>query len=184
MNDFSIILTAAILAVIVIRLSSRFGRKINNPNRAPLSTSVGVIEKKYREESGSSRKAFPAIVLQDYEGACHNLRLTSWAIYDDLYEGDRIQVMHRDGQAMEIHVQQRGENYTAAKTVRSAPARFLRSYVSNSNLIRHAVCADFLTDEGETLTLYPPTGWKPPAKDTHGTLSWHENRLDYWSDDT
>ena len=183
MNDFTIILAALILAWVVTRLSSRYGRKVNNPNKVPLTSSVGIIEKKYREEGSSARKAYPAIVLQDYDGTSHNLRLTSWAVYEDLYEGDRIQVNHRDGQAMEIHVQQRGENYTAAKTVRSTPARFLRSYVSNSTLIRHAVCADFLTDEDETLTLYPPTGWKPPAKNTHGTLSWHENQLDYWSDD-
>lgn len=183
MNDFSIILTALILALVVTRLSSRYGRKVNNPNKVPLTSSVGVIEKKYREEGSSARKAYPAIVLQDYDGASHNLRLQSWAVYEDLYEGDRIQVDHRDGQAHRIVVQQRGENYTAAQTVRSVPARFLRTYVSNSTLIRHAVCAEFITEDGKTLTLRPPTGWKPPARNTRGILHWHGDSLDFWSEE-
>lgn len=183
MNDISIILTALILAWVVTRLSSRYSRKVNNPNQTPISSSVGVIEQKYREEGGSARKTYPAIVLQDYDGTCLNLRLTNWAVYEDLYEGDRIQVNHRDGQAMQIHVQQRGENYTAAQTVHSAPARFRRSYVSNTTLYRHTVYAEFVTEDGETLTLRPPTGWAPPRKNTRGTLSWHGEHLDFWSDE-
>lgn len=183
MNDFTIILTSLILVWIVSRVFSRFGRKVNNPNGAPLSSSTGVIEKKYREENGSPRKDRPVIVLREFDGTSLDLRLQSWAVYDDLYEGDRIQVKHRNGQAFEIAVQHRGENHTAAQTVRSTSARFLRTYVKNSNLVRHTVYAEFVTEDGETLTLRPPTGWAPPRKNTRGTLSWHGEHLDFWSDE-
>lgn len=183
MNDFTIILTSLILVWIVSRVFSRFGRKVNNPNGAPLSSSTGVIEKKYREENGSPRKDRPVIVLREFDGTSLDLRLQSWAVYEDLYEGDRIQVNHRDWQAVEIIVQHRGDNYAAAQAVRTAPARFRRSYVSNTTLFRHTVYTEFITEDGETLTLRPPTGWAPPPKNTRGTLSWHGDYLDFWSDE-
>ena len=180
MNAFTTLLIAVALAGLVIWLSSLFGMKVNNPNKVPLSSSMGIIEKKYRDVSGASHKAYPAIVLRDEDGTSRKLQLQSWAVYEDLYEGDRIQVNHRDWQAKEIFVQQRGENYAAAQTVQSAPARFRRSYVSNTTLYRHTVYAEFITDGGETLTLHPPAGWAPPAKNARGTLSWHGDHLDFW----
>lgn len=183
MNAFTIFLTAIAMAVIVILLSSLFGMKVNNPNKVPLSSSMGVIEKKYRDISGAAHKAYPAIVLRDYDGTSRKLQLQSWAVYEDLYEGDRIQVNHRDWLAVEIIVQHRGDNYAAAQAVRTAPARFRRSYVSNTTLYRHTVYAEFVTEDGETLTLRPPTGWAPPRKNTRGTLSWHGEHLDFWSDE-
>lgn len=183
MNAFTTLLVAVVLAWLVIKLSSLFGMKVNNPDKVPLSSSMGIIEKKYKDINGAAVNAYPAIVLRDDDGTSRKLRLQSWAVYEDLYEGDRIQVDHRDGQARRIVVQQRGENYTAAQTVRSVPARFLRTYVSNSTLIRHAVCAEFITEDGKTLTLRPPTGWKPPARNTRGILHWHGDSLDFWSEE-
>ena len=183
MNAFTTLLVAVALAALVIKLSSLFGMKVNNPDKVPLSSSVGVIEKKYKDINGAAVNAYPAIVLRDDDGTSRKLRLTSWAVYEDLYEGDRIQVNHRDWQAKEIFVQQRGENYAAAQTVRSAPARFCRSYVSNTTLFRHSIYAEFITEDGETLALHPPTGWAPPAKNTRGILSWHGDNLDNWRDE-
>ncbi len=184
MNAFTIILVAVALAALVIKLSSLFGMKVNNPNKVPLSSSMGIIEKKYKDISGAAINAYPAIVLRDEDGTSRKLRLTSWAVYEDLYEGDRIQINHRDWQAREVFVLQRGENYAAAQIVRSTPARFRRSYVSNTTLYRHSIWAEFITDNGETLTLRPPTGWKSPAKNARGTLSWHGDTLDYWKEET
>lgn len=183
MNAFTIILVAIALAWLVIKLSSLFGMKVTDPNKVPLSSSMGIIEKKYRDISGAAINAYPAIVLRDEDGTSRKLRLKSWAIYEDLYEGDMIQVNHRDWQAEQIIVQQRGENYIAAQTVHTTPARFCRSYVSNTTLFRHTIYAEFVTVDGETLTLRPPTGWAPPAKNTPGTLSWHGDYLDFWSDE-
>ncbi len=180
MNAFTTLLVAVALAALVIKLSSLFGMKVNNPDKVPLSSSMGVIEKKYKDINGAAVNAYPAIVLRDDDGTSRKLRLQSWAVYEDLYEGDRIQVNHRDWQAKEIFVQQRGENYAAAQTVRSTMARFRRSYVSNTTLYRHSIWAEFITEDGETLTLQPPTGWAPPAKNARGTLSWHGDKLDYW----
>lgn len=182
MNAFTTLLVAVALALLVIKLSSLFGMKVNDPKKLPLSSSIGVIEKKYRDISGAAHNAYPAIVLRDYDGTSHKLRLKSWAIYEDLYEGDRIQVSYRDWMAEEIHVQQRGENYAAAQSPRSAPARFCRSYVSNASLFRHTVFAEFITDSGETLALRPPAGWPTPAKNARGTLVWHGDYLDDWSE--
>lgn len=182
MNAFTTLLIAVVLAGLVIKLSSLFGMKVNDPKKLPLSSSMGIIEKKYRDINGAAHNAYPAIVLRDDDGTSRKLRLKSWAVYEDLYEGDRIQVNHRDWLAEEIYVQQRGENYAAAQTVHSAPARFRRSYVSNTTLFRHTVYSEFITDSGETLSLRPPTGWTPPAKNTRGTLAWHGDYLDAWSE--
>ena len=183
MNAFTTLLIAVALAGLVIWLSSLFGMKVNNPNKVPLSSSMGIIEKKYIDINGAAVNGYPAIVLRDEDGTSRKLRLQSWTVYEDLHEGDRIQVNHRDWQAKEIFVQQRGENYAAAQTIHSAPARFRRSYVSNTTLFRHSIYAEFITENGEMLTLHPPTGWAPPAKNTRGTLSWHGDKLDYWSDE-
>ena len=182
MNAFATLLVAIVLAGLVIKLSSLFGMKVNDPKKLPLSSSMGRIEKKYRDISGAAHNAYPAIVLRDDDGTSRKLRLRSWAVYEDLYEGDRIQVNHRDWLAEDIFVLQRGENYEAAQAVRSAPARFRRSYVSNASLFRHTVYAEFTTDSGETLALRPPAGWTTPAKNARGTLVWQGDYLEDWSE--
>lgn len=182
MNAFTTLLVAAALAGLVILLSKLFGTKVNDPKKVPLSSSMGIVEKKYRDVSGASVSAHPAIILRDEDGSSRKLRLRSWAMYEDLWVGDRVQVNHRDWLAEEILVQERGENYITAQTVRSAPARFCRSYVNNRSFVSHAVYAEFVTDDGETLTLRPPAGWTVPAKNTRGRLTWHGEALDDWSD--
>lgn len=182
MNAFTTLLVALALALLVIKLSSLFGMKVNDPKKLPLSSSMGRIEKKYRDINGAAHNAYPAIVLRDDDGTSRKLRLKSWTVYEDLYEGDRIQVNHRDWLAEEIVVLRRGENYEAAQIVRSAPARFRRNYVSNASLFHHTVFAEFITDSGEILALRPPAGWAPPAKNTRGTLMWRGDHLENWGE--
>lgn len=182
MNAFTTLLAALALAGLVIVLTNLFGMKMNDPKKVPLSSCMGLVEKKYRDVSGASINAYPAIILRDEDGTSRKLRLKNWAIYEDLWVGDRVQVNHRDWWAEEVLIQERGDNYRAAQTVRSAPARFLRSYVNNTSFYRHTLYAEFVTDEGETLSLRPPSGWPTPAKNTPGRLTWHGEQLDEWSE--
>lgn len=182
MNAFTTLLTALALAVVVILLTNLFGTKAKDPKVLPLSSCMGVVEKKFRDVNGAAVSAHPAFVLRDEDGSSQKFRLRSWAIYEDLWVGDRVQVNHRDWLAEEVLVQERGENYLAAQTVRSAPARFCRSYVNNRSFVSHAVYAEFITDEGESICLRPPAGWPTPKKNARGLLTWHGEALDDWSE--
>ena len=75
MNAFTTLLVAVALAALVIKLSSLFGMKVNNPDKVPLSSSMGVIEKKYKDINGAAVNAYPAIVLRDDDGTSRKLRL-------------------------------------------------------------------------------------------------------------
>lgn len=180
MNAFTTLLTALALAAVVILLTNLFGTRGKDPKKLPLSSCIGVVEQKYRDVSGASVSAHPAIVLRDNDGTSRKFRLRSWAHYEDLWLGDRVQINHRDWLAEEVLVQQRGENYIAAQTPHSGPARFCRSYVNNRSFVSHAVCAEFVTDDGRTISLRPPAGWTLPAKNARGVLDWHGEQLDNW----
>lgn len=182
MNPFIVILIALLLAGVVIVLSILFGMKATDPKKVPLSSSMGVIEKKYHAVNGAARNVYPAVVLRDDDGTSRKLHLRNWAMYDELWEGDRVQVNHRDWWAEEILPLERGKNYEAAQLHHTTAATFRRAYVSNVSWTRHPAYGEFVTNKGQELTLRTPGGWKAPAKNTRGTLIWHGDYLDNWSE--
>lgn len=181
MNAFNILLTAAVLSWLAILVYQRLraGKKAANPR--PLTVLDGLVEKKFNDTS-DARNAYPAIFLRLDDGSRRTLRLKTWAMQEELYEGDYIRVRCREQWVEDLQIHRRGELYLAAQTPRSTGAVFQRSFVNNSSLFRHAVCLEFVTDEGETVILGCPTGWTLPKKNTRGMLRWHGTTLDNWNE--
>lgn len=176
-----ILLIAVGVAVVVIALCVLFGTRTSDPRSLPLASSMGTVTRKYHDISGAAHNAYPAIDITDTDGTSRAFRLRNWALYDDVWPGDRVQVDHRDWWAETVTAIERGENYWRAQERHTKPAVFRRAFTDNVSWTRHIHYAEFATKEEKSIVLRTPNGWTPPPKESGGLLAWHGEFLDSWS---
>lgn len=174
---FIILYWAAGIAVVLL-LSVIFGMRVRDPAKAEAQTQTGVIERMFLRVSGASINGYPCMDLRCDDGKKRRLDLRNWKIYDDLWPGDRVEVVHRLWLTDSVTVIARGHEYEVQSVSYTAEALFTKSYVKSRTKTRHLKMAEFTLDTGEHITLRTPWEWSVPNAGTSGTLVWHGNRLD------
>ena len=180
---FFIALWAVGIVAVVILLSTMFGMPLKDPSKARSETHTGTIERLYLRVNGAAINGYPCMDLRCDDGKKRRLELRRWEIYDDLWPGDTVRVVHRLWRADSVTVITRGREYETQHVPRTAAAVFNKYYVQSRTKTRHLRWAEFTLDTGETMTLRIMTDWTPPGKGTAGTITWHGNRLDSFESD-
>ena len=166
------------VVAVTIGLCLAFGMRVRDPAKAQEETHTGTIERMFLRVSGASINGYPCMELKCDDGKTRRLDLRRWEIYDDLWPGDTVQVVHHLWRADSVTVVARGREYEAQSIIHTASAVFNKSYVKSRTKTRHLKMAEFTLDTGERMTLRVMHDWTAPKAGTVGTLTWHGNRLD------